>query len=103
MKAIEVVNSTGYTLEGGNCVVLEDEKYIGESFIVNVKPSEPQLVSYAVEKNIVVNIENENNYLPPYALKFKNTTKNQFVNLFKEADKLVLLNKMVRKSNFRNA
>lgn len=88
MKAIEVINSTGNTLEGGNCVVLEDDKYIGESYIVNVKPDEPQLVTYAVEKNIGVKMVEKTDHLNPHVIKFFNSTKNIYVDNFDQAESL---------------
>ena len=95
MKAIEVTNNTNTSLEGGNCVVLEDDKYIGESFIVNVKPEEPQLVSYAVEKNVLVKTETKTDHQIPHAMRFKNESKKMFVDKFSQADYLLLLNKIV--------
>lgn len=95
MKAIEVTNNTGVTLEGGNCVVLENDRYIGESFIMNVKPDEPQLVSYLVEKNILIKLENKVNSLVPHALRFRNEEKKVFVDKFSQADQVVILNHQV--------
>ena len=95
MKAVEVENNTGATLEGGNCVVLEDDRYIGESFIVNVKPDEPQLVTYAVEKNILVKVEEKNEFLSPHSLRFYNDTKKDFVDKFSQAESLRSFNMMV--------
>jgi hypothetical protein len=95
MKAVEVVNNTGNTLEGGNCVVLEDDRYIGESFIVNVKPDEPQLVSYSVEKSVLVKIEEKSEFLNPHALKFHNDTKKEFVDKFNQAESLRTFHMMV--------
>lgn len=96
MKAIEVENTTGSTLEGGNCVVLEDDKYIGESYIVNVKPEEPQLVSYAVEKNVIVAIKEKTEFLNPHCLKFHNDTKKKFVEQFDQAESLRSFHTVVR-------
>ena len=96
MKAVEVQNNTGTTLEGGNCVVLEDDRYIGESFIVNVKPDEPQLVTYAVEKNILVKIKEETEFLNPHELRFHNDTKKVFVEKFSQAESLRTFNMMVQ-------
>ena len=95
MKAVEVENNTETTLEGGNCVVLEDDRYIGESFIVNVKPDEPQLVSYAVEKNILVKIQEKTEFLNPHQLKFHNDTKKIFVEKFIQAESLRSFNTVV--------
>ena len=100
MKAVEVENTTGTTLEGGNCVVLEDDRYIGESFIVNVKPDEPQLVSYAVEKNIVVKIKEKIEFLNPHALKFHNDSKKIFVDKFSQAQSVRSFNMMERRTTY---
>jgi hypothetical protein len=96
MKAVEVENNTNTTLEGGNCVVLEDDRYIGESFIVNVKPDEPQLVSYAVEKNILVKLQEKTEFLSPHELKFHNDTTKTFVDKFSQAESLRSFNTIVK-------
>lgn len=88
MKAIEVENNTGNTLEGGNCVVLEDDKYIGESYIVNVKPDEPQLVTYAVERNVMVNLKEQNEHLAPHRISFRNSIKKEEVERFDQCDSI---------------
>lgn len=88
MKAIEVENNTGNTLEGGNCVVLEDDKYIGESYIVNVKPDEPQLVTYAVERNVMVNVKDKSEHLAPHRLVFYNSIKKEEVERFDQCDSI---------------
>ena len=102
MKSIEVTNTTGATLEGGSCVVLEDDKYIGESFIVNVKPGEPQLVSYVVEKSILVQFQTKTDSLMPHALRFHNKVKKVFVDRFAQADTVVALNNQVGPSDTRS-
>lgn len=100
MKAVEVENNTETTLEGGNCVVLEDDRYIGESFIVNVKPDEPQLVTYAVEKNILVKIKEETEFLSPHEMKFHNDTKKTVVEKFSQAESLRTYNMMERRTTY---
>jgi hypothetical protein len=95
IKAVGVMNITESTLEGGNCILLEDSKYIGESFILNVKPDEPQFVSYTVEKNVLVRKESKTDHKIPHQIKFLNNIKKNYVNKFSQADTLSLLKKIV--------
>jgi hypothetical protein len=49
MRAVELKNTTGLTLEGGPVTVLEAGSYVGEAMLDTLKPDEQRLVPYAVE------------------------------------------------------
>ena len=54
MRAVELKNSTGLTLEGGPVTVLEGDRYVGEAMLDTLKPDEERLVPYAVELSVRV-------------------------------------------------
>jgi hypothetical protein len=54
MRAVELRNTTGLTLEGGPVTVLEGESYVGEAMLDTLKPNEQRLVPYAVELGVHV-------------------------------------------------
>ncbi|MBY0231180.1 MAG: hypothetical protein K2W96_18015 [Gemmataceae bacterium] len=54
MRAVELKNSTGLTLEGGPVTVLEGSSYVGEAMLDTLKPDEERLVPYAVELGVQV-------------------------------------------------
>ena len=54
MRAVELKNTTGLTLEGGPLTVLEGDRYVGEAMLDTLKPDEQRLVPYAVELSVRV-------------------------------------------------
>jgi hypothetical protein len=54
MRAVELKNTTGLTLEGGPVTVLEGGSYVGEAMLETIKPDEQRLVPYAVELSVRV-------------------------------------------------
>ncbi len=54
MRAVELRNTTGLTLEGGPVTVLEGGNYVGEAMLETIKPDEQRLVPYAVELSVRV-------------------------------------------------
>ena len=54
MRALELKNTTGLTLEGGPLTVLEGDRYVGEAMLDTLKPDEQRLVPYAVELSVRV-------------------------------------------------
>src|SRR5262245_8616080 len=54
LRAVELKNTTGLTLEGGPVTVLEADSYVGEAMLDTLKPDEQRLVPYAVELSVHV-------------------------------------------------
>src|SRR5262249_47803077 len=54
MRSVEFENTTGLTLEGGPVTVLEGGSYVGEAMLDTLKPGEPRLVPYAVDRGVSV-------------------------------------------------
>jgi hypothetical protein len=61
MRAVELKNTTGLTLEGGPVTVLEGDSYVGEAMLDTLKPDEHRLVPYAVELGVHV-LDNVDGY-----------------------------------------
>lgn len=59
MACLELVNTTGLTLEGGPVTVTEEERYVGEAMLDTMKPSDRRLVPFAVELGCVVSVEDQ--------------------------------------------
>jgi hypothetical protein len=54
MRAVEMKNTTGLTLEGGPVTVLDAGSYVGEAMLDTLKPDVQRLVPYAVELGVHV-------------------------------------------------
>ncbi len=61
MRAVDLKNTTGLTLEGGPVTVLEGDSYVGEAMLDTLKPDDHRLVPYAVELGVHV-LDNVDGY-----------------------------------------
>ena len=58
--AIELVNSTGLTLEAGPLMVFEGDRYAGEAMLDSLKPDDTQILAYAVDLGVTVENSHKN-------------------------------------------
>eukprot|EP00743_Colponemidia_sp_Colp-15_P007371 GILK01007959.1.p1 GENE.GILK01007959.1~~GILK01007959.1.p1 ORF type:complete len:767 (+),score=161.99 GILK01007959.1:39-2339(+) len=98
MNAIELCNTTGYTLEGGKISILEDGMYVGEGLLLKLIPGESQLITYAAETGVTFRQSEKEEISDPIRVKFVRIVDGQSVEVSPDEAQQIITTSVKTKS-----